>query len=338
VTGKTRWRQIGLAVALLLGGGLLVALLALLREPPADRASHPFNQDRNAIWLEHRWLSEPQPQVDMEALVRGLAGRGVHYVFPHLIAFDAHGRLPPHSREQLRAFLSTVRAQAPRMQVLPWVGGLRAGYRRSRRGTIDLDDLNQRQQIVAECRSLMDEGCDGIHLNIEPVPNGDDGFLSLLRALRPAVEPSGTLSVSATRPAPWSLPVTSRFVWTPTFYEQVAAAADQVVVMGYDTGLPTAALYRRYMAYAAQVTTHTLASHSRARVLIGVPTYDATGLMHRAGVETLENALLGVISGLRGAGGGGTFEGVAVYAEWTTSPEEWAVYERLWRGGAGPAR
>ena len=54
--------------------------------------------------------------------------------------------------------------------------------------------------------------------------------------------------------------------------------------------------------------------------------------MHRARVETPENAILGIVAGLRGLGGGGTFEGVALYAEWTTDPAEWAAYERLWRG------
>jgi len=67
-------------------------------------------------------------------------------------------------------------------------------------------------------------------------------------------------------------------------------------------------------------------------VLVGVPTYDQTGLMHRAGVETPENALLGVVAGLRGLGAGGTFEGIALYAEWTTDQKEWDVYERIWRG------
>jgi hypothetical protein len=75
-----------------------------------------------------------------------------------------------------------------------------------------------------------------------------------------------------------------------------------------------------------------VASGGRARVLVGVPTYDETGLMHRKGVETLDHALPGLVAGLRGLGAGGTFEGVALYAEWTTEPREWAVYERLWRG------
>jgi len=49
-------------------------------------------------------------------------------------------------------------------------------------------------------------------------------------------------------------------------------------------------------------------------------------------VETPENAILGLVSGLRGVGGGGTFEGVAIYAEWTTDESEWRTYDRLWRG------
>ena len=53
--------------------------------------------------------------------------------------------------------------------------------------------------------------------------------------------------------------------------------------------------------------------------------------MHRGGVETPENALLGIVAGLRGLGAGGTFEGVAIYADWTTDEADWAVYERLWR-------
>ena len=113
----------------------------------------------------------------------------------------------------------------------------------------------------------------------------------------------------------------------------MAAIADQVVVMGYDTGLPTASLYKRYTAWAAARVTSELVEHrSRARVLLGIPTYDEVSLMHRAGVETPANAISGIVSGLRGLGGGGTFEGVALYAEWTTDSADWAVYERLWRG------
>jgi spore germination protein YaaH len=216
------------------------------------------------------------------------------------------------------------------------VGGLRVGYRRSRAGTLDLANLAQRQSVAAECRSLIDEGFDGIHLDVEPVDDGNDDFLALLRALQPALGPGRVLSLSAIRPAPFAIPLAPNFVWSPAYYARVAAAADQIVIMAYDTALPTSALYRRYVAWSTSSVTAALTrSHARARVLLGVPTYDDTGLMHRAAVENPENALLGVVAGLRGLGAGGTFEGVALYAEWTTDAKDWAVYERVWRGREG---
>ena len=316
------------------GAGLLaLAAAAYLSVAPAgDAAPHPFNQDRNAVWLEHRWLERGHSAAEMDALFTSLSRHGILYAFPHLIPFDSTGQLPVHNRDQMRAFLQSARRIAPEMKVLPWVGGLRLGTRRQRPGTLGLGDLGQRQRIVAECRGLIDEGFDGIHLNVEPVDDGNDDYLALLRALRTAVG-DHILSLSTIRPGPFSLPGAPNFLWTPAYYGRVAAIADQVVVMGYDTGLPTASLYKRYTAWAAARVTSELVEHrSRARVLLGIPTYDEVSLMHRAGVETPANAISGIVSGLRGLGGGGTFEGVALYAEWTTDSADWAVYERLWRG------
>jgi hypothetical protein len=309
--------------------GLAFAYLAY--SPAGDLQPHPFNQDRNGVWLEHKWLEKEQSLAAMEALFTGLAEHGVMYAFPHLIPFSTSGGLPVHSREQMRAFLSTARRVAPGLKLLPWVGGLRAGYRRTRPGTLSLGDLGQRQRIVAECRGLIDEGFDGIHVNVEPVPDGDSDLLALLQALRTAVGARHLLSISTIRPGPIALPGAPNFLWTPDYYRRVAAYADQVVVMAYDTALPTAPLYRRYVAYAAASATRACAG-TRARVLMGIPTYDESGMMHRAAVESPESAIAGVVAGLRGVGAGGTFEGVALYAEWTTDASEWTVYERLWRG------
>jgi hypothetical protein len=317
------------ALALVVGGG---AVAYLAYAPAGDTAPHPFNQDRNAVWLEHRWLERAHEPAEMEALFQRLARRGVVYVFPHIIPFDRAGRLPAHDREQMRRFLAAARQTAPGMKVLPWVGGLRVGYKRMRAGTIDLSDLTQRQTIVAECRGLIDEGFDGIHLNVEPVDDGNVEYLAMLRALRTAVSP-GMISLSAIRPGPFRIPIAPNFFWTSDYYLRVAEQSDQVVTMTYDTALPTAPAYRRYLAWSSETVTRRFdTAHVRARVLVGVPTYDQTGLMHRAGVETPEHALLGVVAGLRGLGAGGTFEGVALYAEWTTDEKEWDVYERIWRG------
>jgi hypothetical protein len=322
-------------LALVLAVALVVAWLAW--SPAGDHAAHPFNQDRNAVWLEHRWLEREHSRERMRDLLASLAARGVVYVYPHLIPFNGAGRLPVHSREQMREFLAVARESAPGLKVLPWVGGLRVGYRRQRPGSIDLGDLGQRQRMVAECRGLMDEGFDGIHVNIEPVDDGNVEFLSLLRALRTAVGPDRILSLSAIRPGPLRLPFAPNFLWTRGYYARIGEVADQIVVMAYDTALPTPTLYRRYLAYVARTVTTRLASSGHARLLVGIPTYDETGLMHRGQVETPENALAGLVAGLRGLGAGGTFEGVALYAEWTTDEAEWAVYEQVWRGRPAPA-
>jgi hypothetical protein len=318
------------ALVALLAGSIALAWLAW--SPAGDAGVHPFNQDRNAVWLEHRWLEKEHTRSEMQALFSSLSARGVAYVYPHLIPFNGAGRLPVHSREQMRAFLAVARETSPGLKVLPWVGGLRVGYKRQRPGTIDLGDLGQRQRMVAECRGLMDEGFDGIHVNVEPVDDGNVEFLSLLRVLRTAIGEDRMLSVSAIRPGPLRVPFAPNFLWTRGYYARVGAVADQVVVMAYDTALPTPSLYRRYLAYVARTVTSRLLGNSRTRVLVGIPTYDETGLMHRGTVETPENALVGLVSGLRGLGAGGTFEGVALYAEWTTDQSEWATYERLWRG------
>jgi hypothetical protein len=326
-------------LVLKLGGlALLLSAAAALWAafaPAGDSAPHPFNHDRNGAWLEHRWLERTHTDAQMEELFSSLSRRGIAYVFPHLIPFNSAGRLPVHNRDQMRALLNVARRVAPEVKVLPWVGGLRAGWKRVRPGTIDLDDMGQRQRMVAECRGLVDEGFDGVHLDIEPIDDGNDEFLSLLLAVRTAVGPKAILSVSTVHPGPIRLMIAPNFLWTPEYYGRLGALVDQVVVMAYDTAIPTASLYRRYVAYAARtVTEEMVRSGARARVLVGIPTYDESGLMHRAGVETPENAILGVVAGLRGVGGGGTFEGVAIYAEWTTDESEWRTYERLWRGRA----
>jgi hypothetical protein len=317
------------AVALLAGAG---ALVYFAYAPVGDAQPHPFNHDRNAVWLEHRWLERRHPDAEIESLLARLRRRGVVYLYPHLIPFDAAGRLPPHDRDEMRAFLAAARRVSPDLRVLPWIGGLRKGYRRQRPGTVELGDLAQRQRMVAEARGLVDEGFDGVHLNVEPVDDGNDEYLALLRALRTAVGPGHVLSVSAIRPAPVGLPRAPNFAWSPGYYARVAATVDQIVIMAYDTALPTASLYRRYVRWAARSVAGALAaSGSDARVLMGIPTYEPYGFMHRRGVETPENALVGVVAGLRGLGAGGTFEGVALYAEWTTDEAEWAAYERYWR-------
>ena len=227
-----------LGLALLLGAA---AAVWLAFAPAGDASPHPFNHDRNAVWLEHRWLERGHPGAEMEELFSSLSRRGITYAFPHLIPFNSAGRLPLHNREQMRALLAVARRVAPEVKVLPWVGGLRSGWRRARSGTIDLDDMGQRQRMVAECRGLVDEGFDGIHLHVEPVDDGNDEFLSLLQALRTAVGSKALLSISAIRPGPF------RLLFAPNLLKDMPSSALAAVVIAAAIGLFEFADLRRIL-------------------------------------------------------------------------------------------
>ena len=56
--------------------GGAAALVYFAYAPVGDTAPHPFNHDRNAVWLEHRWLERPHPEAEMEALFAKLRGAG----------------------------------------------------------------------------------------------------------------------------------------------------------------------------------------------------------------------------------------------------------------------
>ena len=82
-------------------------------------------------------------------------------------------------------------------------------------GTIELNDLAQRQRIVAEVRGLVDEGFDGVHVNVEPVDDDNVEFSALLRALRTAI--GATACCRSPRRGPRRcLPRAPNFAWSPT--------------------------------------------------------------------------------------------------------------------------
>ena len=108
----------------------------------------------------------------------------------------------------------------------------------------------------------------------------------------------------------------------------------QMAVMCYDSGVY---LPRGYVWLVHQQAVHATRSagrgNPRCRVLLGLPTYARGGASHHAWSENIRLALKGVREGLADPHAQpSVFAGVALFADYTTQPEEWETYRRLWLG------
>ncbi len=168
-------------------------------------------------------------------------------------------------------------------------------------------------------------GIAGVHLNIEPCPSFEPGYLELLDELRAALPPGARLSIAAFPPPSMLHPLPSTH-WNEAFYRAVSERADDLVVMAYNTSMK---LTKAYTYLVAKWTREALAWSSKP-VRMGLPTYDDRGVgYHDPDIENLQVAFPGLVRGL-GKDAPTTYAGWAIYAEWTLSAEAERTLER-WR-------
>jgi spore germination protein YaaH len=213
----------------------------------------------------------------------------------------------------------------PRLRVQAWLGQVEAGGG----GPLDLGQEDVRAQVVSSARRFMDLGYDGVHYDIEPIWAGDDDFLSLLEATSRAAHAEGKVVSIAAEELPLfvgadraiGLFIPRYHPWTLDYYRRVAAHVDQLAVMTYDSAVPTAHLYQRFVARNTRLLAAAL--QDDVQLLIGVPSYADWNIGHWPG-ERPANALHGLRRGLARVGEDRRGRvGWALYAEWTTDPSEW---------------
>jgi hypothetical protein len=167
-----------------------------------------------------------------------------------------------------------------------------------------------------------------VQWDYEVCEDGDRDFLALLRETRTVLPAHKLLSVATAI----RLPV-RRWGWSDAYFAQVARSCDQMAVMCYDTGFY---LPRSYVWLVRQQAIHipqdAARANPRCRVLLGVPTYGPGLLSHNPHAENMRMALRGVREGLAEEVPTQTaaFAGIAVFADYTTGPNDWATYQTLW--------
>ncbi len=331
-----------------LGGVLLLALLAELAwwGLSATATNYPgwhFNQGQNATWLAHTWAGDAHTSSDYDALAALLAREQITYVYAHVGPLNGDGTIPPARYPYAGTFAQALHARLPGLRILAWIGQIYAPGAPPGSDAIDLARSQTRANIAATAAIFTGKlGFDGVHYDIEPIPNNDAHFLDLLDATRTSIGPGKILSLSTPNWVPvarvtdvlQSLRDQPNVWWTTYYYQAVSRHVDQIVAMMYNTGMPTPPLYETIVQ---QETAHILRSVALAaphtQVIIGIPTYtDAPSRAFHATAENMRTGLHGVIAGLNEDDGLSAFAGLAIYPEWLTTNDDWALYRREWLG------
>ena len=298
-----------------------------------------FNRGTNAAWLGSEWISKPHEKDEIEMLARDLARRQIQciYVFASYLGPSAEFT---STYSYAADFVHSIKAVQPRMSVQAWIGlpltWPSSGGSIEKHG-VDLSDSSMRERIAAfGLRLVRQYGFDGIHLDPEPVADGNDAVLALLDQIRQELGTGPTLSIAARRiwPAvPGRVPPMCRqLFWSGGYYREVAAHVDQVALMTYDSALPLPQGYRLWGRLQAVAVTRALEGMD-VELFIGIPTSEEKTWTHWPNAENMTTGLLGLVDGLNDpAARPGVLTGVAIYPYWETDTAEWKIYESLWLG------
>jgi len=290
----------------------------------------------NALWARHQWVGEAHTEAEYRALAEIVRRNLITDVFFHAGPFEADGTVPPAKYAHARDLVAAMRRLVPGVRSQAYLGQIRT---MGGSGLLDIDRPEVRRNILDTDRAMLDLGFDGIHYDIEPIYPDDDAFVRLLDDTRVLTRARGrVLSVAleqltlvdAAEPVYRALIPRDggvRYPARPTeaFLRRVADRVDQVAIMTYDVTLPTRSLVGRHFAWHTERTLRLIGD--RVTVFMGVPTYRP--LMDWA--EDLDGALRGVRRGVDALDRRPAKPyGVGVYAEWTTSADEWARYQADW--------
>jgi hypothetical protein len=315
--------------------------------------NEPEVSDSNAIWLGSDWTYFTHSDDDVRDLIKHLRGQKIGTVYAHVSELNIDGTWTgiPEQQNRFSEVQAAVSAFAEQFERLaPDIDLYGTVIFR-----IDLDDDgyrldNTRMQLaVYEFSTHVIEtlGFDGVLLQVDPfVSDNDENFLTLIRQVRQSIGEDALLAI--TIPPDWTpidvdIPTPSiigpGMVWDVRYKKRVALQQiDQMIVRVYDSSLTTndgfsANDYIEWVAHQVQIYVEAIMSvETDTRLLIAVSTTDNIENVHDVQVENIPAAMIGVRQGLANAGEESSvaMQGIAIYADWTTSEVEWTQFEDNW--------
>jgi hypothetical protein len=339
---KARWRSWSrrrkvllvavLAFVLVIPVPLGVLAVSLRLEYTGDASVEARTRGKDAVWLGHAWVDGRKSREDVTALAALLKDTGVRDLYVHTGPLEHDGTLPlAKVSPKARWFTDAVHKAMPGIRVQAWLGDV---LQPEKKPGMDLEDPAVRERVTTTSTQVLDQGFDGIHFDVEPVWSGSKGFLALLdqvHAMTAARDVPLSVATAQISPAPGLDMATITLTghgkwWSQDYFAEVARRVEQVAVMSYDTAMPTESLYGGYVARQTELALEV--TPPNVDLLMGLPAYWESNPSHWGHAETVEAAVRGARLAL-GKSGRGNF-GLALYVDFTATPENWAAYREGW--------
>lgn len=329
-------RRIALRVAAAAAAALAVLVvtglaggLELMRLDGGPAAGWARSSGNDALWMGRLWAEGKYTSGQFGQLAGRIRDSGISDVYVFVGQLSPDGRLDGRKYAGAGPFLAAFHRALPRVRVSAWMSGVLGG------GNISLASATTRGRIAASAAAVLRAGFTGVHYDLEPVPSGDQDYLRLLQAtsgLRPRPEPL-SVSVPKLEPLPrlrlpWQVTRVGPVFWTPAYLTAVSRHVDQVDLMAYDTAMPFGSWYGGYVARETELALPAVPAGTR--LLVGIPCYHYSNLAHHASAETVAAAARGVRVALTATGSRHRVVGVALFADYSSTPQDWNSYVSGW--------
>lgn len=325
-----------LGAGVLLIFGAVIASLALRR--PAIVSLD------NAIWLDRSWTFGDLDSGQMRELTDRLLENqiGTAYVYASSLGIDRRWAGGPQgqggfmdSRQAVADFVRSFKSQNEELRAFGWIeiwthlGNINS-YR--------LDDASLHSNIADFSRLLTTQlGFDGVLLDVKPMFSDNNDLMRLIQRVRRAVGQEVPIAVAVT--ADLTPPELRRqniesiapgTMWSPNFKRRVMVAADEVILLMYQSYRHAPLDYVNWVAY--HVETYINELETSTRILVSIPNYGGASSAHNPAIETLTNALAGVKEGLRRLDEDkvSLLTGMAIFSDGALSQSDWNIFRELW--------
>jgi hypothetical protein len=325
---------------LIVGGVVVVILGVLLLGQLRNRAPEA---GPNAIWVFTEWTYARRSDEDVAEFVQQLREHQIGTIYAWMSYLRPDGTWAGNQsgrfddvQDDLEAFVVQFKRLYPEARLLAWIG-LQSGANPATYNQ-EADTFIQNITGFAQ-RATTQLEFDGVFFQVEQVSSGDENFTNLLRQVRARLGEDEILAVAV--PPDWTpmdtditLPplYAPGTVWEQSYKQRVALIVDQIAVMAYNSGFTTAEDYTTWVAYQTRTYTAAVSTlEGAARIVIGVPTYDAQLPQHNPLAENIAAAVAGIRQGLAEVEGASTaLQGVALYFSQEIDDSEWAQFREAW--------